>query len=221
MVKICFLSDTHLRHGFEIPDADILVHCGDATLQGRIEEVSTFARWMERLPHRHKIFVAGNHDFLFERNATLAKEMLPKSVTYLKDEMVEIEGIKFYGAPYTPQFGYWAFMYNRGKDIATHWARIPDNVDVLITHGPPHGVLDTVMEFCRDAEYRPLNVGCEELRKVVDRIQPQIHAFGHIHRGYGTERIGKTLFINAAICDEGYRAVNRPILVDFDNGKVI
>lgn len=214
-MKIIFISDTHLRvnSNYEIPDGDVLVHCGDATMMGRSDELRLFNDWMKMLPHRHKIFVAGNHDLMLATDPVLGKSYLT-NMTYLWNESILIEGIKFYGSPYTPQFGDWGFMRPRGYQIAKQWAKIPDDVDVLITHGPPYGILDETGYIIDSSFGDPdRHVGCEELRKVIDRINPRIHAFGHIHEGYGKVMINDTVFINASTCNGQYRPVNAPHIV--------
>ena len=209
MLKIVCLSDTHnCNSQIEVPDGDILIHAGDATVMGTFDEVNEFAIWFTNLPHRYKIFVAGNHDWLFENDPRLAQKFVRK-VNYLQDSAIEIEGLKIYGSPWQPRFFDWAFNLNRGAEIAEKWKLIPNDTDILITHGPPHGILDEVPR-----KYFIENTGCEELRKVVERIKPKLHIFGHIHCGYGqTEQFG-VKFVNASNCDEDYNPTQPPIVVE-------
>ena len=211
MPKIVCLSDTHNNHEFiNVPDGDVLIHAGDATNRGTIEEIIAFNRWFTKLPHRHKIFVAGNHDWLFETSNRLARTLLDASIHYLQDSFVEIEGLKIYGSPWQPRFFDWAFNLMRGAEIGEKWKLIPEDTDVLITHGPPHGILDEVPR-----RYFVENTGCEELMKRVKVVRPKLHVFGHIHCGYGaTEKFG-VRFINASNCDEEYNPTNAPIVFDF------
>ncbi|MCY7348663.1 MAG: hypothetical protein LH614_20935, partial [Pyrinomonadaceae bacterium] len=131
---------------------------------------------------------------------------LDSSIHYLQDSFVEIENLKIYGSPWQPRFFDWAFNLMRGAELARKWKLIPDKVDILITHGPPFGILDEVPR-----QYFIENTGCEELRKRVEEVRPKLHIFGHIHCGYGeTEKFG-VKFINAANCDESYAPVNAPI----------
>jgi predicted phosphodiesterase len=188
----------------------VLVHCGDFTMTGRLDEIAGFAAWLAPLPHRHKVVIAGNHDFGFERMPEAARATLG-SVTYLEDAGCTIDGVTFYGSPYQPWFFDWAFNFPRDDDGSAareRWAMIPDGVDVLLTHGPPRDIRDAV---ARSGEH----VGCPQLLARVRAIRPAIHAFGHIHEGYGTETSDGTQFVNASICDERYRVVNAPIVVDF------
>lgn len=210
MPKIVCLSDTHNRHELiAVPDGDILIHAGDATNRGTIDEIVRFNDWFAALPHRHKIFVAGNHDWLFETNNRRARSLLDSSIHYLQDSFVEIEKMKIYGSPWQPRFYDWAFNLNRGAELAEKWRLIPDETTVLITHGPPHGVLDAVPR-----QYFIENTGCEELRKRVEEIHPKLHVFGHIHCGYGQTEKFDVKFVNAANCDESYEPVNAPVVID-------
>jgi len=207
LTRIIAISDTHLRHTFSIPDGDILIHAGDATLCGNSSETRIFADWFNSFPHKRKIFIAGNHDWLFEKNPELARAIIQPVATYLQDSSVEINGLTFYGSPHQPEFCSWAFNVQRGKAIAEKWKLIP-KCDVLVTHGPPYGILDRVHKSSRE------HLGCEELAKRIRQIRPKLHIFGHIHGSHGLIIRGNTTFVNASICDESYRAVNKPIVMD-------
>lgn len=204
-MKIVCLSDTHnCNEEIVVPDGDVLIHAGDATNSGTIGEIVLFNEWFANLPHKHKIFVAGNHDWLFETNNSAARKLLDDKIVYLQDSAVEVEGLKIYGSPWQPRFFDWAFNLNRGAEIAEKWRLIPDETDVLITHGPPHGILDETP--------RGDLAGCEELRKRVEIVRPKLHVFGHIHHGYGaTEKFG-VKFANASNCDEDYFPANAPLV---------
>ena len=213
MPRIVCLSDTHNFHDqIAVPDGDVLIHAGDATGRGSIPEIAAFNRWFKKLPHKYKIFVAGNHDWLFETDNKYARQMLDDSIIYLEDSWVEIEGLKFYGSPWQPRFYDWAFNLMRGAEMARKWKLIPSDVDVLITHGPPHGILDEVPR-----QYFVENTGCEELRFKVEEIAAEklkLHVFGHIHCGYGqTEQFG-VKFFNASNCSEDYSPTNLPLVYD-------
>jgi len=210
MPKIVCLSDTHnCNEQINVPDGDILIHAGDATIRGTLDEIVSFNEWFASLPHLHKIFVAGNYDWLFEISNARARTLLDSSIHYLQDSAVEIEGLKFYGSPWQPRFFDWAFNLMRGAELAEKWKLIPDHTDVLITHGPPFGILDEVPR-----QYGIENTGCEELRKKIEIVRPKLHIFGHIHCGYGrAEKFGVN-FVNASNCDESYEPTNRAIVVD-------
>ncbi|MBX7169824.1 MAG: metallophosphatase domain-containing protein [Pyrinomonadaceae bacterium] len=212
-MKIVCLSDTHnCNENIEVPDGDILLHAGDATVRGTIFEINQFANWFTSLPHKHKIFVAGNHDWLFENDNALAR-MLISQVSYLQDSFIEIEGLKIYGSPWQPRFYDWAFNLNRGAELAEKWKQIPLNTDILITHGPPNGILDEVPR-----KYSIENTGCEELRKRVETLAEfgnlKLHLFGHIHCGYGQMEKFGVKFVNASNCDEEYNPTQPPIIVE-------
>ena len=206
-MRIVCLSDTHnCNNLIDVPDGDILIHAGDATIQGTIHEIVLFDEWFSNLPHKYKVFVAGNHDWLFETYNSHARKILSDKIIYLQDASVKIEDLKIYGSPWQPRFFDWAFNLNRGAEIAEKWKLIPPDTDILITHGPPFGILDET----------PRNdfAGCEELRKKVEQIKPQLHIFGHIHYAYGKiEKFGTT-FINASNCDESYEPTNLPMVID-------
>ncbi|MGH9368132.1 MAG: metallophosphatase domain-containing protein [Thermoanaerobaculia bacterium] len=208
MVRVVCLSDTHNCQGrFEVPEGDLLVHAGDLTGRGTVPEVAAASRWLASLPHPHKIVVAGNHDFLFEREAPLARSLVTGAV-YLEDSGVGAAGLSIWGSPWQPWFYDWAFNLPRGPALREKWARIPEGLDILVTHGPPAGILDVTA--AGEA------AGCEELadRLASMRRPPRLHVFGHIHEGYGVVRAPRTTFVNASVCDVAYRPINRPIVID-------
>ncbi|HKS27846.1 MAG TPA: metallophosphatase domain-containing protein [Pyrinomonadaceae bacterium] len=207
-MKIVCISDTHTFHNeIVIPDGDILIHAGDFTIAGEIWEIAAFNEWLGTLPHKHKIVIAGNHDWLFQKNPTLARSLITNAI-YLEDSMTEIEGLKIYGSPWQPWFMDWAFNLPRGHALAEKWALIPEGIDILVTHSPPMGVLDKTRASDR--------AGCSELTGAVLKIKPRLHIFGHIHEGYGKVEIDYTRFINASTCDAAYRAINKPLVVELE-----
>ena len=215
-MRIVCISDTHKFHEqIVVPDGDVLIHSGDATVNGTIPEIADFIEWLSQQPHQHKILVAGNHDWLYFLDNPLARELTKPSVIYLQDSLTEIDGLKIYGSPWQPRFFDWAFNLNRGPEMAEKWAMIPDDIDILITHGPPHGILDLVPRQGWEE-----NTGCEELRKRVEQIaahgRMKLHVFGHIHCGYGVHEEFGVKFVNASTCDEQYNATNPPIVIDLD-----
>jgi Icc-related predicted phosphoesterase len=205
-VKIIAISDTHSMHEqMSIPEGDILIHSGDITLYGRLNELQAFNDWLGTLPHKYKIIVAGNHDYAFESYPIEARSTITNGI-YLQDEAVEIEGIKFYGSPWQPWHHNMAFNLERGPDLAEKWSMIPPDTDVLITHGPPYGQGDRT-KF-------GLDVGCEDLLQRIEEIRPRLHIFGHIHEGAGITYKAGTAFINACSSDVGYKPTNIPIVFD-------
>ena len=207
-MKIVCISDTHGKHdllNYDLPEGDMIIHAGDVSNVGRIDEIHQFTEWFGNLPYKYKIFIAGNHDFGFEaiRKSNEVGIAIPQGVIYLQDEMVEIEGVKIYGSPWQPRFHDWAFNVDRGAAIAQKWDMIPDDVDVLITHGPPFGILDDTIQGQR--------VGCEDLYMKVTKLKPKYHIFGHIHYGYGMRIMEDTTYINASCLGERYEYRNKPI----------
>lgn len=208
-MRVVCLSDTHLRHRssmIDVPKCDLLIHSGDALIGGDEGELQEFLGWFSELPARHKVYVAGNHDVLFEKDPARARALIPDGVTYLQDSGVEIGGLKIWGSPWQPEFQGWAFNLPRGQALREKWAKMPAGLDILVTHTPPSWILD------ENAYGDP--VGCEELRRAIDKRPPRLHVFGHIHGGYGVREVGATLHVNAAICDEAYRAIHAPIVLE-------
>lgn len=200
------LSDTHSRHQkLAVPDGDLLIVAGDVSSHGHLDEVRDFDRFLGRLPHRHKVVIAGNHDFCFEREPLSARALITNA-TYLEDEGCCVDGIQIWGSPWQPWFHDWAFNLPRGAALREKWDLIPVDVDVLVTHGPPHGFGD----LCYDGR----RVGCEELLVRVRELQPRLHCFGHIHEGYGVYHDGDTVLVNASTCNLRYHPVNPPVVLD-------
>jgi predicted phosphohydrolase len=208
-MRIVCISDTHLAHErakIKVPDGNILIHAGDGTYEGSVREITDFSRWLSHFHHKHKILIAGNHDWLFEKDPGLARAILSPSITYLQDSAIQIRDLKIYGSPWQPEFLNWAFNLPRGHRLREKWNRIPRDTDILVTHGPPAGILDQTP----DGEH----VGCKDLREVVERIKPKLHIFGHVHHGYGLKDLGGTKFVNASVCDEAYEPNHMPLVVD-------
>ena len=210
-MRLVILSDTHgLHHAIgNVPDGDVVIHAGDVTRRGTLGDISAFLEWFQVLPHRSKIFVAGNHDWAFEREPALAEALVPRGITYLRDSGLSIRRVKFWGAPWQPWFNNWAFNLQRGAEIAAKWALIPDDVQVLITHGHPHGILDVV------DDPPAKHVGCEAMRERIAALPKlRLHAFGHVHEGYGAFAEDGRRYVNASICTLQYAPVNAPVVVD-------
>jgi len=214
-MRLVLLSDTHCHQRFPMPGGDALVHAGDATGSGTLDQVREFLEWFAAQPHRHKILVAGNHDWLFQREPGEAARLVRRhpGLVYLQDSGLELAGIRFWGSPWQPEFCAWAFnLPRRGEALRQVWNRIPPGTDVLVTHGPPYGILDQV----GGGEH----LGCEELRARLGVVRPRLHVFGHIHDSHGVARAGGTTYVNASVCDEGYRPVHPPVVVDVTAGQV-
>ena len=236
-MRIVCISDTHGLHTImddinPLPKGDVLIHAGDCTNVGKPEQVKDFVEWFMNIKgFDSKIFIAGNHDFAFEKRHEphhkgdfdwyyhlMNEENLSQSdVIYLEDSEFTIDSsefsrpIKFYGSPWQPEFYNWAFNLPRlGDELKKYWDMIPNDTDILITHGPPNEVRDFVNNWRQPVR----NVGCELLRYRVEEVNPLLHVFGHIHEAYGVANIKDTLYVNASTCTEGYRPTNKPIIID-------
>lgn len=210
-MKVIYVSDTHGGHDFvKVPEGDILIHAGDFSGMGREQDVRSFAEWIRKLPHKHKIVIAGNHDVSFARMPELARTWLGDSCTYLENSGVEIEGLKIWGSPHHSFFdnsGTWVFGVRAGQEAEEAWAKIPEGLDILLTHGGPAGILDYDSSGNR--------TGCNQLLNAVKKVKPKVHVFGHIHeQGGKSEKVGETLFINAAVLDENYRLVRGAMVIE-------
>jgi len=214
-MKITCISDTHNQHLHIPPDwlegGDVLVHAGDVSGRGTLKEIEAFLEWFNEQPYTHKIFIAGNHDFWFEKTTGfVVNEMLQEkypNVKYLNDSGIEIDGVKFWGSPVQPWFYDWAF--NRvGTDICQHWDMIPLDTDVLIVHGPMKGFLDMTL--------RGVSTGCPYLlEKSAEMTNLKLFVCGHIHEAYGKfEFPDGGVFVNASTLNFNYNVQNKPIVVE-------
>jgi Icc-related predicted phosphoesterase len=217
-MKICFISDTHALHDSidtsAIPECDVLVHSGDITRKGDFSDIKSFCNWLDKINQaKHKIVVAGNHDFCLEtrhQDYPRSVSRLEDSCKYLFDNEVILEGVKFYGSPWQPKFNNWAFNLPRdGRGLYHCWNLIPNDTDVLISHGPPNTFLDKTSSG--------ENAGCKFLMNRVQEVCPAIHAFGHIHESYGTFEDGVlgTIFVNASTCNLKHEPINKPVLIEY------
>lgn len=211
MLTIVCVSDTHGTHReLTVPDGDVLLFAGDLSNHGFPEDVSEFDDWLGTLPHPHKVVICGNHDFTFERDPADARRRI-RHATYLQDSGVEVAGLKVWGSPWQPRFFDWAFNLDRGPDIAAKWALIPDDTDVLITHGPPAGILDRTS--------RGEAAGCVDLLWRVQELKTKLHLFGHIHEAAGVVETPDTLFVNASI-GIGRRVGRGAVVVTWDGERM-
>lgn len=192
---------------------DVLIHSGDISSMGYKHEVIQFLKWFDSIPsYTHKVFIAGNHDWIFEKDPNKVKDVLKNfpNITYLQDSHILIDGVKIYGSPWQPEFFDWAFNLPRnGEELEYVWNKIPDDTDILITHGPAYGYVDRVI-----GEYQHL--GCELLIKRISEVQPMLHVSGHIHSGNGVKDNGTTTFLNASVLDEGYDYTYKPYNIELN-----
>jgi len=216
-IRFVMLSDTH---GFEveIPNGDVLLYGGDFSAgRGSIEQTYKFAKWIGSQPHEYKIMIAGNHDFPLDNDAYLCKRIFEENeIVWLRESHFTIyDNLVVWGSAYHPKI--WGKFELERSDMPAVWALIPEKVDILLTHGPPRGIMDYSVLGAN-----PGNVGDDALnawyleRKVNDRPRPMIHMFGHIHEGYGVKQLTGTWFYNASICNEHYEPVNKPFVWDFN-----
>lgn len=222
-MKITLISDTHAKHRYceaDLPGGDLLIHAGDFMNSGYYKrEATEFFDWFSSIKgYDKKVFIAGNHDRIMENDPTWSLLTVKnyERIIYLQDEgfsLYDIDtdsSIKIWGSPWQPEFYNWAFNLPRNsKEMKDRWNLIPEDTDILITHGPPFGHLDI-------PGGQNIRVGCEMLRYRVDEIKPKIHIFGHIHGSYGHYYDGYTHFINASILDEQYQYINSPITFDWN-----
>lgn len=246
-MKIVHISDTHGGRGhtkLEIPECDILIHSGDIGGRTNNFELIDFLVWFEKQPAKQKIWIAGNHDIILDKDwvertshADSVIEMLLKqnygtaqhilkayNVKYLLNEEFTYEGLKFWGSPYSPSFHrtYWAFNADRGDEISKIWAKIPSDVNILITHTPCYQILDRVDEQYRKFDGEDLNVGCKDLLTVIEKRlhSLKLHCFGHIHDNYGVvskavSNRRHVLFSNGAVLNNSYtQLVTKPLIID-------
>lgn len=193
-MRLVLMADTHLFHeDLVVPEGDVLIHAGDLCRRGTLDELAVFAAMWAALPHAHKVVVPGNHDWFFARTPDAARAMLPGS-TVLIDEACTLDGLRVYGAPWQPEFGGWAFNLPRGEPLREKWALIPDDTQVLITHGPPYGYGDRTSHARRSLPDG--RTGCVDLLARVRAVAPALHAYGHIHEDGGTWIEGGTMFAN-------------------------
>ena len=209
MTRVIAISDTHSRHNqVKIPDGDILIHAGDITSLGSKDQVSDFLFWFSRQPHKHKIFVAGNHDWWLANHKNIISTIIPSNVTYLNNQEVVIEGIKIYGSPYSSKYSFLCFGLD-DMELVHNWNLIPSDTDVLVTHTPSYGVLDTGRTG--------LSMGSSRLKERLSRLNVKYHICGGVHNAYGVLQQNGIYSINASICTENYDPSNKPIELDVVN----
>jgi Icc-related predicted phosphoesterase len=234
--RVTLISDTHTKHAqlttttslrkadqpIDLPGGDILIHAGDFMSSGyNPMEAVMFFQWFDAIDNYDtKILIAGNHDRWMQDSEDEARSLLKgyyKTIEYLQDEGMalynidEDASIKLYGSPWQPEFHNWAFNLPRnGEEMQSRWNSIPEDTDILVTHGPAFGHLDI-------PGGQSVRVGCEMLRHRIDTIRPKIHVCGHIHGSYGYHFDGHTHFFNASVLDERYKYTHAPFTFEWDN----
>lgn len=215
-MKLICISDVHNKiSDVVLPPGDLLIIAGDLTMKGTTKEYIKFNNDLEKIKSLYKygvMVINGNHDFLGQKDFNFSKLLLTNVNYYLQDSEVTIEGVKFWGSPWQPFFYNWAFNLHRGKAIAEKWTLIPEDTNVLITHGPPKNILDIVEGNWGITEH----VGCEDLlHRIMQLSKLKAHIFGHLHLNGGKViKSNNTIFANASICDESYSPTNSPIVIE-------
>jgi hypothetical protein len=222
-VRMVCLSDTHFRHqDIQIPEGDLLVHAGDFTHLGTEQEVIRFGRWLRGLPHPIKIVVSGEHDRFCYENPEKTRTHLGPEVIYLQDQGCEVYGLKIWGSPWHPSAGVRPFGLPRlGEQLRNVWRQIPPETDVLVTHIPSYGLLDSKNPprlLNGVVVQRIPTPGCELLGRAMSGTRIMVHVFGHIHEGHGDFIHRGRLLLNASLCGEAYRLTHGPTVVDIDPG---
>lgn len=236
-IRIVLISDTHNQHDeLDLPEGDILIHGGDFTIKGTMDEITNFTKWLEKQPFQHKIVVPGNHDILLdeEQYEVLSshwhevKESSKDAIEMLKNvcslgfhEIMEFEVrgyvLRVFISPFQPRQPKsrhpMAFGKVRGKELKEKWKTLYDskNIDIVLTHTPLHGVMDI--------SFGNKHIGDEELLKAVKKVKPSIHIFGHVHECRGIEKLNRnTICINAS-SKKGHGDNNtlllNPFVIDF------
>lgn len=219
------LSDTHNFLCRDLPAGDVLIHAGDFTTTGMKAQVLPFLDWFQAQPHAVKVLIPGNHETTLHKEfydrhwrdfhgRKQDVEAIQKRIQTLAPDVIFLDGVtatdvvlpnglKLFGSPWTPAFNDWAFGYDGDVDV---WGHIPADTDIVVTHGPPLGILDA----CEDGRH----VGCPHLlRHITERVKPKLHVFGHIHHSAGVTTVGDTQFVNASICNEDYDVEHAPRVV--------
>ena len=204
-MKVAAFSDSHnYHHMLTIPEVDLLVSAGDWTNWGGLGEIQNFLDWVAVQPVKYKVITAGNHDIAADEQRPLVKLMCKeRGIHILYDEMIKLEDKRIYGSPRTPEYGSYAFMYDRAE--MGIWKDLPKKLDLLITHGPPMGVLD---------DTRGIHAGCHDLMVAVAEKKPRFHVFGHIHQGHGALEKDTTQFYNVAVFNPQLGLCHTPTLFE-------
>ena len=195
-MRVVVIADTHGHHHDiqPLPEGDILIHAGDMTndsdTTSGIKTLHSIDHWFGEQDFEKIICIAGNHDRVIEEGIITKFN----NAVYLEDEEYTYKGVTFYGSPWTPPF-YGVFNANEAA-LANKFNRISSNVDVLITHGPPHSILDKTRH--------DNSIGSHALLTALNRIKPKFHVFGHVHYSTGEHHDGVTQFYNAALAGKDF-----------------
>lgn len=215
-MRLVLISDTHGHHAkLQLPDGDVLIHAGDFTNYGKPKEVASFCNWFAQQPHKYKVVISGNHEVALDHNhvaqniasqSIVRDYMLQDAFVYLVHSALAIEGVQFFFSAYTPTYGNWAFMLPDDA-LAIKWAQIPAETQVLVTHGPPKGILDLNQEG--------VHCGSATLLQRVQLLNNlKLWVGGHIHPSRGMHFQNGVQFANVAICSEENMPLNDATVID-------
>jgi predicted phosphodiesterase len=213
-MRVVAASDTHSRHdAIIVPDGDVLIHAGDLSLQGTIKEIEGAFSWLSEQSHKRVIAIPGNHDWALYQHDRIRADLRGRfpRVELLIDEGTVVGDLQVWGSPWSPWFNDWAFNFARGfrglEEAERRWNQIPDDVGILITHGPVYGILDKTVS----GEF----TGCPALKARVEHLtELRLHVCGHIHESYGIMEVDDVTYVNACCCDANYEPTQSPIIVD-------
>ena len=204
-MRIICISDTHgSEHLLELPKGDILIHSGDFYLED-LNQLEYANRWFKKQPFKYKILIGGNHDRALEYENRHIIQSILKDVIYLENNSCEIEGLKVWGSPYSLPFNDWYFMKPE-IELAKIYSKIPKDTDIIISHSPPHGIMDRTANR--------YNCGSFSLLEKIKEIKPKLVIFGHIHCCRGIYKDSNTIYVNASVLDDNYKLVNEPIVIE-------
>lgn len=217
-IHITALSDSHSStHEVVIPEiptdmTTVLIHAGDFSYMGKPGEIQDFISWLNEQPHEHKLWIPGNHELSLEDfpyNIEVIENETGSTCIHNKEHI--INGVKFFGSAMTPTFFNWAFMHNASQ-AERYWENAPE-VDAVICHGPPRGILDSITP-----DFPMERLGCKSFKNYLKRTKPTLALWGHIHGSGMRKEIvewdtgDKTTCMNVAVMDEEYDIVNRPAM---------
>jgi len=208
MKKIVCISDTHRKDwSLNLPKGDILIYTGDFDITCE-DNCLNAIDWFYSLNFKSVVWIGGNHDSYLEElhKIYMVRPVMPYNIYYLLNDSVEIDGIKIWGSPFSPQFNNWSFMGDL-EELKEIWSTIPGDTDIIMTHCPPFGINDQV---------NGISQGCPALRDRIKEIKPKYHIHGHIHEGYGVYCDLNTIYVNASIMDEFYNPCHKPVEIIYE-----
>ena len=202
-IRIIAISDTHNGYNkltqqlidLYQSENDILVHCGDMTERGSVDELNNINSWFGELPYKYKIAISGNMDGIGLDKQHIDGYKIFTNAVYLQHQSLEIpdlgsNGFKIFASPYTPEFVGGFQLYSE-KESRLKWQDIPNDIDLLISHGPPYNILDSTS--------RGMSIGDKVLMNEINqRIKPKAVLFGHVHASFGQTEVDGIQYVNAA-----------------------